>query len=82
MIHPFNGFARSFMLLPHSHAWQTRRRAQTLAYFNTIFNTNIAPGDFMWPEENGEGNFSLPQQQQSMQIFDMYMDEYLLESIT
>ena len=50
-----------------------------LAYFNTTFNDNIEPGDFLWPQ-NETSTFHLPLQ--SPQIFDYNLTSTDLEQIT
>ncbi|MGK3753345.1 MAG: hypothetical protein ACI8RD_005652 [Bacillariaceae sp.] len=47
-----------------------------LPYFNTTFNENVNPGDYLWPEQD----FQLPMI--SQQIFDQYMDIDSLAAIT
>ena len=50
-----------------------------LAYFNTTFNQDVEPGDFLWPI-NYTDNFNLPLQ--SPQIFNHILDEDTFESLT
>ncbi|OEU23326.1 hypothetical protein FRACYDRAFT_233497 [Fragilariopsis cylindrus CCMP1102] len=48
-----------------------------LPYFNTTFNENVNPGDYLWPEQH---DFPLPMI--SQQVFDQYMDIDSLAAIT
>ncbi|KAL3925866.1 MAG: hypothetical protein SGILL_000115 [Bacillariaceae sp.] len=50
-----------------------------LAYFDTDFNENVEPGEFLWPV-NHTDSFNLPLQ--SPQLFEDKLDESSLDSMT
>jgi len=59
----------------------TDRKTKFITYFRNPFNTDIAPGDFIWAPNSVKGGDFQPNPWRSHQIFDMYMDDASLDAL-
>jgi len=62
--------------------YYTDTDAAFLSYFNTTFNADVEPGDFIWADGTGEDDSAQPTPWRSPQIFSDYLDSDDLTSGT
>eukprot|EP00567_Pseudictyota_dubia_P003330 CAMPEP_0197434436 /NCGR_PEP_ID=MMETSP1175-20131217/2164_1 /TAXON_ID=1003142 /ORGANISM="Triceratium dubium, Strain CCMP147" /LENGTH=579 /DNA_ID=CAMNT_0042963153 /DNA_START=73 /DNA_END=1812 /DNA_ORIENTATION=+ len=68
-------------LIVTSNNYYTDTDVNVLMYFDTNFNEDVAPGDFIWAPATGAVDVARPVPFRSPQVFETYLNETMLENL-